>query len=112
MRADLIIYEGGYIKVLGLIEQGSTHAQIQPDDCQYKDSIHRLEDRHRTLPTVSRSIGADVEEIAKTTVTNPRRFLCDCYLCQHTHHSGHLEGHYQTHPRLVDVCGKTSVPAI
>jgi len=45
MRDDLVTYEGGYAKVLGLIEQGKLHT---PQECnqtitQYKDPIHRLE---------------------------------------------------------------------
>jgi methyl-accepting chemotaxis protein len=72
MRADLVIYEGGYTRVLGLIEQGKLHT---PQECnqtisQYKDSIHRLEDSATDLTNRHAEVLVPmVEEIAKTTVT-------------------------------------------
>src|SRR5258708_12155199 len=46
MREDLDVYESGYTKVLGMIQEGKLHS---PQECnakinEYKDSIHRLED--------------------------------------------------------------------
>jgi len=72
MRADLIIYEGGYIKVLGLIEQGKLHTPQESNQtiAQYKDSIHRLEDAATDLTNRHAEVLVPmVEEIAKTTVT-------------------------------------------
>jgi methyl-accepting chemotaxis protein len=72
MRSDLVIYEGGYTKVLGMIEQGKLHT---PQECnqtisQYKDSIHRLEDAATELTNRHAEVLVPlVEEIAKTTVT-------------------------------------------
>jgi methyl-accepting chemotaxis protein len=72
MRADLVIYEGGFTKVLGLIEQGKLHT---PQECnqtiaQYKDSIHRLEDSATDLTNRHAEVLVPmVEEIAKTTVS-------------------------------------------
>ena len=72
MRADMVIYEGGYTKVLGMIEQGKLHT---PQECnqtisQYKDSIHRLEDAATELTNRHAEVLVPmVEEIAKTTVS-------------------------------------------
>jgi methyl-accepting chemotaxis protein len=72
MRDDLVVYEGGYSKVLGLIEQGKLRT---PQECnqtitQYKDSIHRLEDAATELTNRHAEVLVPmVEEIAKTTVT-------------------------------------------
>ena len=72
MRSDLVIYEGGYTKVVGMIEQGKLHT---PQECnqtiiQYKDSIHRLEDAATDLTNRHAEVLVPmVEEIAKTTVT-------------------------------------------
>jgi methyl-accepting chemotaxis protein len=72
MRDDLVVYEGGYSKVLGLIEQGKLRT---PQECnqtitQYKDSIHRLEDAATDLTNRHAEVLVPmVEEIAKTTVT-------------------------------------------
>jgi methyl-accepting chemotaxis protein len=72
MRADMVIYEGGFTKVLGLIEQGKLHT---PQECnqtisQYKDSIHRLEDTATELTNRHAEVLVPmVEEIAKTTVS-------------------------------------------
>ena len=72
MRDDLVVYENGFSKVLGLIEQGKLRT---PQDCnqmitQYKDSIHRLEDAATELTNRHAEVLVPmVEEIAKTTVT-------------------------------------------
>jgi methyl-accepting chemotaxis protein len=72
MRSDLVIYEGGYTKVIGMIEQGKLHT---PQECnqtiaQYKDSIHRLEDAATDLTNRHAEVLVPlVEQIAKTTVT-------------------------------------------
>ncbi|HYL86441.1 MAG TPA: methyl-accepting chemotaxis protein [Candidatus Angelobacter sp.] len=72
MSDDLVIYEGGYSKVLGLIEQGKLRT---PQECnqtitQYKDPIHRLEDAATDLTNRHAEVLVPmVEEIAKTTVT-------------------------------------------
>ena len=72
MRSDLVIYEGGYTKVIGMIEQGKLHT---PQECnqtiaQYKDSIHRLEDSATDLTNRHAEVLVPmVEQIAKTTVT-------------------------------------------
>lgn len=72
MRDDLVVYESGFSKVLGLIEQGKLRT---PQDCnqmitQYKDSIHRLEDAATDLTNRHAEVLVPmVEEIAKTTVT-------------------------------------------
>ena len=72
MRSDLVIYEGGYTKVIGMIEQGKLHT---PQECnqtiiQYKDSIHRLEDAATELTNRHAEVLVPmVEAIAKTTVT-------------------------------------------
>ena len=72
MKDDLTVYEGGYSKVLGLIEQGKLHT---PQECNqtitgYKDSIHRLEDSASELTNRHAEVLVPmVEEIAKTTTT-------------------------------------------
>jgi methyl-accepting chemotaxis protein len=72
MRADLVIYEGGYTRVIGMIEQGKLRT---PQECnqtitQYKDSIHRLEDAATDLTNRHAEVLVPmVEAIAKTTVT-------------------------------------------
>ena len=72
MRSDLVIYEGGYTRVIGMIEQGKLHT---PQECnqtiiQYKDSIHRLEDAATDLTNRHAEVLVPmVEAIAKTTVT-------------------------------------------
>jgi methyl-accepting chemotaxis protein len=72
MRADMVIYEGGFTKVLGMIEQGKLHT---PQECnqtisQYKDSIHRLEDTATEITNRHAEVLVPmVEEIAKTTVS-------------------------------------------
>jgi methyl-accepting chemotaxis protein len=73
MRADLVIYEGGYTKVLGMIEEGKLHT---PQECnqtiaQYKDSIHRLEDAATDLTNRHAEVLVPlVEQIAKTTTSS------------------------------------------
>jgi methyl-accepting chemotaxis protein len=72
MRADFVIYEGGYTKVLGLIEQGKLHTPQESNQmiAQYKDSIHRLENAATELTNRHAEVLVPmVEEIAKTTVT-------------------------------------------
>ena len=72
MRDDLVIYEGGYTKVLGMIEQGKLHT---PQECnqtitQYKDPIHRMEEAATDLTNRHAEVLVPmVEEIAKTTTT-------------------------------------------
>jgi methyl-accepting chemotaxis protein len=70
MRDDLATYEGGYSKVLGLIEQGKLHT---PQECnlaitEYKDPIHRLEDLATELTNRHAEVLVpQVTEIAKTS---------------------------------------------
>jgi len=72
MHEDFAIYEGGYARVLGMIEQGKLHT---PQECnqvitQYKDPIHRLEAAATDLTNRhSEVLVPMVEQIAKTTVT-------------------------------------------
>jgi len=72
MGEDLDVYEGGYTKVLNLIEQGKLHT---PQECnqtiiQYKDSIHRLEAVATDLTNRHAEVLVPmVEQIAKTTTT-------------------------------------------
>jgi methyl-accepting chemotaxis protein len=72
MREDLDIYEGGYARVLGMIEQGKLRT---PQECnqlitQYKDPIHRLEAAATDLTNRhSEVLVPMVEQIAKTTAT-------------------------------------------
>jgi methyl-accepting chemotaxis protein len=72
MRADFVIYEGGFTKVLGMIEQGKLRTPQESNQTitQYKDSIHRLEDTATELTNRHAEVLVPmVEEIAKTTVT-------------------------------------------
>jgi methyl-accepting chemotaxis protein len=72
MRDDLVTYEGGYTKVLSLIDQGKLHT---PQECnqtitQYKDPIHRLEQAASDLTNRHAEVLVPmVEEIARTTTT-------------------------------------------
>jgi methyl-accepting chemotaxis protein len=72
MNEDLDVYEGGYTKVLNLIEQGKLHT---PQECnqtitQYKDSIHRLESVATDLTNRHAEVLVPlVEQIARTTTT-------------------------------------------
>jgi len=72
MGDDLVTYEGGFSKVLGLIEQGKMHS---PQECnqvitQYKDPIHRLEAAASDLTNRHAEVLVPmVEQIAKTTTT-------------------------------------------
>ena len=72
MRADMVIYEGGFTKVLGMIEQSKLHTPQEANQTitQYKDSIHRLEDAATDLTNRHAEVLVPmVEEIAKTTIT-------------------------------------------
>src|SRR5258707_10727654 len=70
MREDLDVYEGGYTKVLGMIQEGKLHS---PQECnakinEYKDSIHRLEDLATELTNRHAEVLIPaVKEIAKAT---------------------------------------------
>jgi len=72
MSADLTIYEGGYAKVLSMIEQGTLKT---PEECnktitEYKDSIHRLEAAATDLTNRHAEVLVPmVEHIAKNTTT-------------------------------------------
>jgi methyl-accepting chemotaxis protein len=72
MREDLDIYEAGYTKVLGLIQEGKLRT---PQECNakindYKDSIHRLEDLASELTNRHAEVMVPlVTEIARTTTT-------------------------------------------
>jgi methyl-accepting chemotaxis protein len=72
MSEDLDVYEGGYTKVLNMIDQGKLHT---PQECnqtitQYKDSIHRLESVATELTNRHAEVLVPlVEQIAKTTTT-------------------------------------------
>src|SRR5579864_9212926 len=72
MREDLDVYETGYTKVLGLIQEGKLHT---PQECnakinESKDSIHRLEDLASELTNRHAEVLVPaVTEIAKTTTT-------------------------------------------
>jgi len=72
MTEDLDVYEGGYTKVLALIEQGKLHT---PQECnqtitQYKDPIHRLEAAASDLTNRHAEVLVPmVEQIARTTTT-------------------------------------------
>src|SRR5260221_5736453 len=78
MREDLAIYETGYTKVLGMIQEGKLHT---PQDCnakinESKDSIHRLEDLATELTNRHAEVLVPaVRENAKTTPTTPGIFL-------------------------------------
>jgi methyl-accepting chemotaxis protein len=72
MIEDMDVYEGGFIKVVNLIEQGKLRT---PQECnqtitQYKDSIHRLEAAVSDLTNRHAEVLVPlVEQIAKTTTT-------------------------------------------
>ena len=72
MREDLDVYESGYAKVLGLIQEGKIRT---PQECnlkinESKDSIHRLEDLATELTNRHAEVLVPmVTEIAKTTTT-------------------------------------------
>lgn len=72
MSEDLNVYEGGFRKVLNLLEQGKL---TTPQECnkaitEYKDSIHRLEGVATDLTNRhSEVLVPMVEQIAKTTTT-------------------------------------------
>jgi methyl-accepting chemotaxis protein len=72
MTEDMDVYEGGFTKVLNLIEQGKLRT---PQECnqtitQYKDSIHRLESAASDLTNRHSEVLVPlVEQIAKTTTT-------------------------------------------
>ena len=72
MTEDMDVYEGGFTKVLNLIEQGKLKT---PQECnqtitQYKDSIHRLESAASDLTNRHSEVLVPlVEQIAKTTTT-------------------------------------------
>jgi len=70
MTEDLDVYEGGFTKVLNLIEQGKLHAPQEANQTitQYKDSIHRLETAATDLTNRHAEVLVPmVEQIAKTT---------------------------------------------
>jgi methyl-accepting chemotaxis protein len=73
MNDNLSTYEGGYSKVLGLVEQNKLHT---PQECnqaiaQYKDAIHRLETTAADLTNRHSEVLIPlVEQIAKTTTTS------------------------------------------
>ena len=72
MGEDLDVYEGGYTKVLNLIEQGKlrTPQEANQTITQYKDSIHRLESAATDLTNRHAEVLVPmVEQIAKTTTT-------------------------------------------
>ena len=72
MNEDLDSYEGGYTKVLNLIEQGKlrTPQEANQTITQYKDSIHRLEGFASDLTNRHSEVLVPlVEQIAKTTTT-------------------------------------------
>lgn len=72
MAEDMDVYEGGFTKVLNMIEQGKLRT---PQECnqtitQYKDSIHRLESAASDLTNRHSEVLVPlVEQIAKTTTT-------------------------------------------
>lgn len=72
MTEDMDVYEGGFTKVLNMIEQGKLKT---PQECnqtitQYKDSIHRLESAASDLTNRHSEVLVPlVEQIAKTTTT-------------------------------------------
>jgi methyl-accepting chemotaxis protein len=72
MTEDMDVYEGGFTKVLNMIEQGKLRT---PQECnqtitQYKDSIHRLEAAASDLTNRHSEVLVPlVEQIAKTTTT-------------------------------------------
>ena len=72
MVEDMDVYEGGFSKVLNMIEQGKLKT---PQECnqtitQYKDSIHRLEAAATDLTNRHSEVLVPlVEQIAKTTTS-------------------------------------------
>jgi len=70
MGEDLDVYEGGFTKVLNMIEQGKLHTPQEANQTitQYKDSIHRLESAASDLTNRHSEVLVPlVEQIAKTT---------------------------------------------
>jgi len=72
MREDMDMYEGGYTKVLGMIQAGKLHT---PQECnaaiyEFKDETHRMEDLATELTNRHAEVLVPaVVEIAKTTTT-------------------------------------------
>jgi methyl-accepting chemotaxis protein len=99
MRDDLATYEGGYSKVLGLIEQGKLHT---PQECnlaitEYKDPIHRLEDLATELSC--RSVGAAGDGNRQDINSQDEHFFGGGHLRQHYYYPGHLTRDHQAHRR-------------
>jgi methyl-accepting chemotaxis protein len=72
MVEDMDVYEGGFTKVLNMIEQGKlrTPQEANQTITQYKDSIHRLESAAGDLTNRHSEVLVPlVEQIAKTTTT-------------------------------------------
>lgn len=72
MNEDMDVYEGGFTKVLNLIEQGKLRTPQDANQAitQYKDSIHRLESAASDLANRHSEVLVPlVEQIAKTTTT-------------------------------------------
>ena len=72
MSEDMDVYEGGFTKVLNMIEQGKLHTPQEANQTitQYKDSIHRLESAASDLTNRHSEVLVPlVEQIAKTTTT-------------------------------------------
>ena len=72
MAEDMDVYEGGFTKVLNMIEQGKlrTPQEANQTITQYKDSIHRLEAAASDLTNRHSEVLVPlVEQIAKTTTT-------------------------------------------
>lgn len=72
MNEDMDVYEGGFTKVLNLIEQGKLRTPQEANETitQYKDSIHRLEAAASDLTNRHSEVLVPlVEQIAKTTTT-------------------------------------------
>jgi len=72
MTEDMDVYEGGFTKVLNMIEQGKlrTPQEANQTITQYKDSIHRLEAAASDLTNRHSEVLVPlVEQIAKTTTT-------------------------------------------
>jgi len=72
MQQDLTVYEGGFSKVLGQIQEGKLRT---PQECntaiaEYKDEVHRMEDQATELTNRHAEVMEPlVTEIAKTTTT-------------------------------------------
>lgn len=72
MQEDLNVYEGGFSKVLGQIQEGKLRT---PQDCntaifEYKDEVHRMEEQASELTNRHAEVMEPlVAEIAKTTTT-------------------------------------------